>query len=59
MIKYFGKKDIKEKINELIKEMYEDEELSYTIQIYENRENEKISKLMIEVADISNSMPDF
>ena len=59
MIKYFGKTDIKEKINELIKEMYEDEELSYTIQIHENRENEKISKLMIEVADISNSMPDF
>lgn len=59
MIKYFGKTDIKEKINELMKEMYEDEELSYTIRIYENRENEKISKLMIEVADISNSMPDF
>ena len=59
MIKYFGKTDIKEKINELIKEMYEDEELSYTIQIYENRENEKISKLMIEVVDIKNSMPDF
>ena len=59
MITYTGETDIKEKIKDLIDEMYADNELDYTIKIYESREDEKISKLMIEVADIKNSMPDF
>jgi len=59
MIKYFGKTNIEEKIKNLIEEMAKDEELSYTIKIYENREDEKISKLMFEVIDIQNSMPNF
>ena len=59
MIKYFGKTNIEEKIKNLIEEMVKDEELSYTIKIYEEREDEKISKLMFEVTDIRNSMPNF
>lgn len=59
MIKYFGKTNIEEKIKNLIEEMVKDEELSYTIKIYEEREDEKISKLMFEVIDIQNSMPNF
>ncbi len=59
MIKYFGKNSIPAKIKELFDEMAEDEELSYTIKIYESREDEKISKLLIEVIDIQNSMPNF
>lgn len=59
MISYGGKTPVKEKIKEVLDEMLEDEDFTYTIQIYENRENEKISKFMIEVVDIKNSMPDF
>lgn len=59
MIKYFGNEPINEKIKKLINEMVVDEDLTYTIKIYENREDEKISKLLIEVADIQNSMPNF
>lgn len=59
MINYDGKTNPKEKINKIIDEMIEDEDFTYRIQIYENRENEKISKFMLEVVDIKNSMPDF
>lgn len=59
MIKYEGKTDIKEKIKEVLDEMLKDEDFTYTIQIYESRENEKISKFMMEVAEIKSSMPDF
>ena len=59
MIKYEGKTDIKEKIKEVLDEMLKDEDFTYTIQIYESRENEKISKFMMEVVDIEKSMPNF
>lgn len=58
-INYFGKSDIKQKVAELITEMLEDTELSYTISIYESRKNEKISNLLIEVSNVENSMPNF
>lgn len=58
-IKYFGNTEIKEEINKLLEEMEKDEELAYTIHIYESRENEKISKLLIEVSNIENSMLNF
>ena len=59
MIKYEGKTDIKEKINSVIDEMLKDEDFKYTIQVYENRENEKISKFMVELINIEDSMPNF
>ena len=59
MIVYTGKTDIKEKINSVIDEMLKDEDFKYTIQVYENRENEKISKFMVEVINIENSMHNF
>lgn len=59
MINYDGKTPVKEKIKEVLDEMLKDEDFTYTIQIYENRENEKISKFMFEVVDIKKSMPDF
>ena len=59
MITYTGKTDVKQKINDMIDEMLKDEDFNYTIQVYENRENEKISKFMIEVVNIQNSMPNF
>ena len=59
MIKYEGKTEVKEKIKEVLDEMLEDEDFTYTIQIYENRENEKIRRFMFEVVDIKESMPDF
>lgn len=59
MIIYTGKTDLKEKVNNLIDEMLEDKDFNYTIQVYENRENEKISKFMFEVVNIENSMPNF
>ena len=59
MITYTGKTDLKEKVNRLIDEMLNDKDFNYTIQVYENRENEKISKFMFEVVNIENSMPNF
>ena len=59
MITYTGKTELKQKINDMIDEMLKDEDFDYTIQIYENRENEKISKFMFEVVNIQNSMPNF
>lgn len=59
MIKYTGKTDVKDKIMNVINEMLKDKDLSYTIQVYENRENDKISKFMVEVINIENSMPNF
>lgn len=59
MIVYTGRTDIKEKINSVIDEMLKDEDFKYTIQVYENRENEKISKFMVEVINIEDSMPNF
>lgn len=59
MIKYTGKTVLKEKVKKILDEMSQDEDLTYTIQIYENRENEKISKFMLEVTNIENSMPNF
>lgn len=59
MIVYTGKTDIKEKINSVIDEMLKDEDFKYTIQVYENRENEKISKFMVELINIEDSMPNF
>lgn len=59
MIKYTGKTDVKDKMISVINEMIEDKDLSYTIQVYENRENDKISKFMVEVINIENSMPNF
>jgi len=59
MITYTGKIEIKEKIKNILKEMEEDTDLNYTLQVYENRENDKISKFMFEVVNIQNSMPNF
>lgn len=58
-IKYFGKTEIKEKINALLDEMLNDNELTYTIRINEDRIDENIAKLQIELVDINNSMPNF
>lgn len=58
-IKYEGKININEKIENLLKEMLNDEDLTYTISIYESRTNEKLDKLLIEVSNIENSMPNF
>lgn len=58
-IKYFGKTEIKEKINALLDEMLNNTELTYTIRINEDRIDENIAKLQIELVDINNSMPNF
>ena len=58
-IKYFGKTEIKEKINALLDEMLNNNELTYTIRINEDRIDENIAKLQIELVDINNSMPNF
>lgn len=58
-IKYDGLSDLEYKITSLVEEMQNDEELRYTIHIYESRRNEKIEKLLIEVSNIENSMPNF
>lgn len=44
-IRYDGKTNINEKVNNLLREMINDEDLTYTIAIYEDRKNEKINKL--------------
>lgn len=59
MITYDGKTDLKNKINNIIDEMLNDEDFVYTIRIKENRINEKLEQFMFEVADIRNSMPNF
>jgi hypothetical protein len=59
MIEYDGKMKLEDKINELLIEMTNNKDLIYTIHIHESRENEAISKLLIEVSDIKNAMPDF
>ncbi len=59
MINYTGKTNLKEKIEQTLEEMLNDTDFIYTIQIYESRENEKISKFMMEVINIENSMPNF
>ena len=58
-VMYTGETDLKEKIKEIINEMLNDKDLTYTIKISENRENEKITKFVLEVTNIENSMPDF
>lgn len=58
-IKYFGKTEIKEKINALLDEMLNDNEMTYTIRINEDRIDENIAKLQIELVDINNSIPNF
>ena len=57
MIEYTGKTGIKEKIAQTIDEMLQDEDFIYTIQVYENRENEKISEFMLKVINIEISTP--
>lgn len=59
MISYNGKTDLKNKINNIIDEMLNDKDFVYTIQIKENRIDEKVEQFIFEVADIRNSMPDF
>lgn len=59
MITYDGKTDLKNKINNIIDEMLNDEDFVYIIRIKENRIDEKLEQFMFEVADIRNSMPDF
>ena len=59
MITYDGKTDLKNKINNIIDEMLNDEDFVYTIRIKENRIDEKLEQFMFEVADIRNSMPNF
>lgn len=59
MITYTGKTNLKEKVNEVLKEMEQDNDFIYTIRVYENREDEKISKFMFEVVNIQDSMPNF
>lgn len=54
MITYTGNTEIEEKIKNIIKEMKDDKELNYTLQVYESRENDKISKFMFEVINIQN-----
>lgn len=59
MISYTGKTELEEKVNAVLKEMKQDNDFIYTIRVYENREDEKISKFMFEVVNIQNSMPNF
>lgn len=59
MITYDGKTDLKNKINNIIDEMLNDEDFVYTIRIKENRIDEKLEQFMFEVADIRNSTPNF
>ena len=59
MITYNDKSEIKEKINTLLDELLNDEELNYTINIREGRLNGTINELKIEVINIQNSMPNF
>lgn len=58
-VRYTGETDLKIKIEEIINEMLDDNDLTYTIKINESRENEKITKFVLEVTNIENSMPDF
>ena len=59
MVTYDDKCEIKEKINKLLDELLNDNELNYTINIREGRLNGRINELKIEVVNIQNSMPDF
>lgn len=47
MISYFGKTNLKEKINKLIDEMANDDARDYIIKIEETRQNETIKRLSI------------
>lgn len=59
MISYLGKTELKNKINNLVDEMYSDEEYIYQIKIEENRENERLKGLDITITEIRSSMPEF
>lgn len=59
MITYEDKKDFKDKINSLIDELLNDEDLNYKLNIKEERLNGKITFLDIQTVNIENSMPNF
>lgn len=59
MIAYGGKREFKDKIDDLLNEMYSDEEYIYHIKIEENRENEHLKGLTITTEEIRSSMPEF
>lgn len=59
MIGYTGKSNLKNKINALIDEMYDDTEFIYKIKIEECRENEHLRGLTITTEEIRSSMPEF
>lgn len=59
MITYVGKTELKNKINNLIDEMYSDEEYIYQIKIEEYREDERLKGLEIKTTEIRSSMPEF
>lgn len=59
MIGYTGKNNLKNKINALIDEMYDDTEFIYKIKIEEYRENECLKELTITTEEVRSSMPEF
>ena len=59
MVEYLGKTELKNKIDNLINEMYSDEEYIYHIKIDESRENEHLKGLAITTVEIRSSMPEF
>ena len=59
MIGYTGKNELKNKINSLIDEMYDDTEFIYKIKIAEYRENERLKELTIATEEVRSSMPEF
>lgn len=59
MIAYDGKREFKDKIDDLLNEMYSDEEYIYHIKIDESRENEHLKGLTITTIEIRSSIPEF
>lgn len=59
MIGYTGKNNLKNKINALIDEMYDDTEFIYKIKIEEHRENECLKEVTITTEEVRSSMPEF
>ena len=59
MIGYTGKNNLKNKINALIDEMYDDTEFIYKIKIEECRENECLKGLTIITEEVRSSTPEF
>ena len=58
-IRYEGKSNIEDKVNALLKEMREDENLMFTLYIEEHRKDEIIDYLNIKVISVDDRMPNF